>query len=77
MTPTGIAVRLVPKHDRRGMLMQEIVDHWTENPVARATVLEIASHWRLDRSTCEHLLAELAARRVIVSHEDGSYQLAR
>jgi DNA-binding IclR family transcriptional regulator len=56
--------------------MQEIAEHWTENPAARATVLEIASHWRLDRSTCEHLLAELAHRRVIAPQEDGSYALA-
>jgi DNA-binding IclR family transcriptional regulator len=56
--------------------MEEIAEHWTENPAARATVLEIASHWRLDRSTCEHLLAELAHRRVIVPQEDGSYALA-
>lgn len=77
MTPTGDPVRLFPKGDLRPTLMQAIADRWSELPGACATVSEIASRWRLDRSTCEQMLAELVDRGTITLREDGVYELVK
>jgi hypothetical protein len=70
-------IRLVPKGDRRGAILWHVAEGWARTFGRRATAAEVARRWQMESSTCEQVLGELMARRVVLALPGGIYELAR
>jgi DNA-binding IclR family transcriptional regulator len=70
-------VRLVPKRDRRGAILWHVAEGWARVFGRRATAAEVARRWQIEPSTCDQVLGELTARRVLEALPGGLYELAR
>jgi hypothetical protein len=71
------AFRLVPKRDRRGAILWHVAEGWPRTFGRRATAADVARRWQMESSTCEQVLGELMARRVLLALPGGVYELAR
>lgn len=71
------AFRLVPTRDRRGAILWHVAEGWARAFGRRATTADVARRWQMETSTCEQVLGELIARRVLHALPGGIYELTR
>jgi hypothetical protein len=76
MDTTESTITLVPKADRRVVLLEEMQEAWSRAPDLRLSRIDVERRWQLDTSTCSELLELLVDRRILARTEDGCFVAA-